>query len=74
MNQPYPMEILLTPGNVTIVIEAYTRKCAISTPTGARCPRIPTRSFTALRSELRKALRSFKQCSFELAQRLPVTV
>lgn len=25
MNQPYPMEILLTPGKVTIVIEAYTQ-------------------------------------------------
>jgi len=25
MNQPYPIEILLTPGKVTIVIEAYTQ-------------------------------------------------
>ena len=25
MNQPYPMEFLLTPGKVTIVIEAYTQ-------------------------------------------------
>ncbi|MCU1340138.1 MAG: hypothetical protein JWO19_5719, partial [Bryobacterales bacterium] len=25
MNQPYPMEILLTPGKVTIVVEAYTQ-------------------------------------------------
>jgi len=25
MNQPYPMEILMTPGKVTIVIEAYTQ-------------------------------------------------
>jgi len=25
MNQPYPIEILMTPGKVTIVIEAYTQ-------------------------------------------------
>ena len=50
MNQPYPMEFLLTPGKVTIVIEAYTQVRHIYTDGRPHCPRTPTRSFMALRS------------------------
>jgi len=40
MNQPYPMEFLLTPGKVTIVIEAYTQVRHIYTD-GRKLPADP---------------------------------
>jgi hypothetical protein len=44
MNQPYPMEFLLTPGKVTIVIEAYTQVRHIYTD-GRPLPADPDPSF-----------------------------
>jgi hypothetical protein len=44
MNQPYPMEFLLTPGKVTIVIEAYTQVRHIYTD-GRPLPSDPDPSF-----------------------------
>ncbi len=44
MNQPYPMEFLLTPGKVTIVIEAYTQVRHIYTD-GRALPADPDPSF-----------------------------
>src|ERR1051325_8202569 len=44
MNQPYPMEILLTPGKVTIVIEAYTQVRHIYTD-GRELPEDPNPGF-----------------------------
>jgi hypothetical protein len=44
MNQPYPMEFLLTPGKVTIVIEAYTQVRHIYTD-GRKLPEDPDEKF-----------------------------
>jgi hypothetical protein len=44
MNQPYPMEFLLTPGQVTIVIEAYTQVRHIYTD-GRKLPEDPDLTF-----------------------------
>jgi hypothetical protein len=44
MNQPYPMEFLLTPGKVTIVIEAYTEVRHIYTD-GRKLPEDPDPKF-----------------------------
>ena len=44
MGQPYPMEFLLTPGLVTIVIEAYTQVRHIYTD-GRPLPEDPTEKF-----------------------------
>jgi hypothetical protein len=44
MTQPYPMEFLLTPGNVTIVIEAYTQVRHIYTD-GRKLPDDPDPRF-----------------------------
>lgn len=44
MNQPYPMEFLLTPGKVTIVIEAYTEVRHIFTD-GRTLPEDPDPNF-----------------------------
>jgi hypothetical protein len=44
MTQPYPMEILLTPGKVTIVIEAYTQVRHIYTD-GRKLPEYPDPGF-----------------------------
>ena len=44
MGQPYPMEFLLTPGQVTIVIEAYTQVRHIYTD-GRKLPEDPERRF-----------------------------
>jgi hypothetical protein len=44
MNQPYPMEFLLTPGKVTIVIEAYTQVRHIYTD-GRPLPEDPNPEF-----------------------------
>jgi hypothetical protein len=44
MNQPYPMEFLLTPGKVTIVIEAYTEVRHIYTD-GRKLPEDPDPNF-----------------------------
>ena len=44
MNQPYPMEFLMTPGKVTIVIEAYTEVRHIYTD-GRRLPEDPDPKF-----------------------------
>ena len=44
MGQPYPMEFLLTPGQVTIVIEAFTQVRHIYTD-GRALPEDPDRSF-----------------------------
>jgi hypothetical protein len=44
MGQPYPMEFLLTPGKVTIVIEAYTQVRHIYTD-GRRLPEDPDAKF-----------------------------
>ena len=44
MTQPYPIEILLTPGKVTIVIEAYTQVRHIYTD-GRPLPQDPNPSF-----------------------------
>jgi len=44
MTQPYPMEILLTPGKVTIVIEAYTQVRHIYTD-GRELPEFPDPGF-----------------------------
>jgi hypothetical protein len=44
MGQPYPMEFLLTPGQVTIVIEAYTQVRHIYTD-GRPLPQDPDRTF-----------------------------
>ncbi len=44
MGQPYPMEFLLTPGQVTIVIEAYTQVRHIYTD-GRRLPEDPDLTF-----------------------------
>ena len=57
MGQPYPMEFLLTPGKVTIVIEAYTQVRHIYTD-GRPCRPIPIRNSSALPSASGKATRS----------------
>ena len=57
MGQPYPMEFLLTPGQVTIVIEAYTQVRHIYTD-GRPLPPIPISRSTARRSGDGKATRS----------------
>jgi hypothetical protein len=44
MNQPYPMEFLLTPGKMTIVIEAYTQVRHIYTD-GRKLPEDPDEKF-----------------------------
>jgi hypothetical protein len=44
MNQPYPMEFLLTPGKVTIIIEAYTEVRHIYTD-GRKLPEDPDPNF-----------------------------
>jgi hypothetical protein len=44
MSQPYPMEFLLTPGKVTIVIEAYTQVRHIYTD-GRELPEYPDPTF-----------------------------
>jgi len=44
MSQPYPMEFLLTPGKVTIVIEAYTEVRHIYTD-GRKLPEDPDPKF-----------------------------
>jgi hypothetical protein len=44
MGQPYPMEFLLTPGQVTIVIEAYTQVRHIYTD-GRSLPQDPDQTF-----------------------------
>jgi hypothetical protein len=44
MGQPYPMEFLLTPGKVTIVIEAYTQVRHIYTD-GRALPEEPEPKF-----------------------------
>jgi hypothetical protein len=44
MSQPYPMEFLLTPGKVTIVIEAFTQVRHIYTD-GRRLPEYPDPTF-----------------------------
>ena len=44
MGQPYPMEFLLTPGQVTIVIEAYTQVRHIYTD-GRTLPEDPDQTF-----------------------------
>jgi hypothetical protein len=44
MSQPYPMEVLLTPGKVTIVIEAYTQVRHIFTD-GRELPEYPDPGF-----------------------------
>jgi hypothetical protein len=44
MTQPYPMEFLLTPGKVTIVIEAYTQVRHIYTD-GRKLPEDPGEEF-----------------------------
>ena len=44
MGQPYPMEFLLTPGQVTIVIEAYTQVRHVYTD-GRPLPEDPDRTF-----------------------------
>jgi hypothetical protein len=44
MNQPYPMEFLLTPGKLTIVIEAYTQVRHIYTD-GRKLPEDPDEKF-----------------------------
>ena len=44
MSQPYPMEFLLTPGKVTIVIEAFTQVRHIYTD-GRELPEYPDPGF-----------------------------
>jgi hypothetical protein len=44
MSQPYPMEILLTPGKVTLVIEAFTQVRHIFTD-GRELPEFPDPTF-----------------------------
>ena len=55
MGQPYPMEFLLTPGKVTIVIEAYTQVRHIYTD-GRPLPETPISNFMALPSDDGRAM------------------
>ena len=73
MGQPYPMEFLLTPGKVTIVIEAYQQVRHIYTD-GRPLPTIPIRNSTAAPSANGKATRwSSRPSGSRRSRRLPQT-
>ena len=70
MGQPYPMEFLLTPGQVTIVIEAYTQVRHIYTD-GRLLPEDPDLKFHGTSVGLLSAVELVRVC--ESGHALPLS-